>query len=222
VGAGHVLTTHAVNRAAGGSAVIGTGTGDPLLRQRILTVTRGAGRAAAGARSRVISGTIGASGRRHDRAQRAAGRLAWLRSSAGTSCRAGAVPSRPASRPRASDCFSGCVELAALSWWLLAASLTPVCVKCHHASCVIRLPPTAAAWGMGTRAGQAAGAGQPEAGSLRPGHASRAAPPTRSAAITLAACHGRGPGTARGSVTRKAPRGCCRTPWLSARITQHA
>jgi len=98
VGAGHVLTTHAVNRAAGGSAVIGTGTGDPLLRQRILTVSRGVGRAAAGARSRVISGTIGASGRRHDRAQRAAGRLAWLRSSAGTSCRAGAVP-RPVSQP---------------------------------------------------------------------------------------------------------------------------
>ena len=32
----------------------------------------------------------------------------------------------------------GCGELAALSsWWLLAASLAPVCVKCHHAGCVI-------------------------------------------------------------------------------------
>jgi hypothetical protein len=25
----------------------------------------------------------------------------------------------------------------ATSWWLLAASLAPVCVKCHHAGCVI-------------------------------------------------------------------------------------
>jgi len=25
----------------------------------------------------------------------------------------------------------------ATSWWLLAASLAPVCVTCHHASCVI-------------------------------------------------------------------------------------
>jgi hypothetical protein len=34
------------------------------------------------------------------------------------------------------------------------------------------------------------------------------------------------PGHSRGSVTRKAPggpyRGCCRAPWPSARITQHA
>jgi len=79
VGAGHVLTTHAVNRAAGGSAVIGTGTGDPLLRQRILTVSRGVGRAAAGARSGVIFGTIGASGRRHDSLPCPGG--CWLRAS---------------------------------------------------------------------------------------------------------------------------------------------
>jgi len=25
----------------------------------------------------------------------------------------------------------------AASWWLLAVSLAPVCVRCHHAGCVI-------------------------------------------------------------------------------------
>jgi hypothetical protein len=44
VGTGHVLTTHAVNRPAGGSTVIGTCTGAPLLLKRILTASRGAGR----------------------------------------------------------------------------------------------------------------------------------------------------------------------------------
>ena len=29
-------------------------------------------------------------------------------------------------------------------------------------------------------------------------------------------------GALPGSVTRQAPGGCCRAPWLSARITQHA
>src|SRR5690242_1120013 len=75
-----------------------------------------------------------------------------------------------------------CVGLAALSWWLLAASLAPVCVKCHHAGCVIPLPPPAAAREMGD-AGGTGGTGQPEAGSLRPGHASRAAPPSHQGSV---------------------------------------
>src|SRR5215510_3391322 len=39
-GTGHVLTTHAVNRPAGGSTVTGTCTGDLLLPKRILTEPR--------------------------------------------------------------------------------------------------------------------------------------------------------------------------------------
>ena len=53
--------------------------------------------------------------------------------------RAGPVPCR-AGQPAVlgpRTAFPGCVELAALSWWLLAASLAPVCVRCHHAGCVI-------------------------------------------------------------------------------------
>jgi len=56
--------------------------------------------------------------------------------------------------------------------------------------------------GDGGVGGTCGGAGQPEAGSLRPGHASGAAPPSRSAcrsaAITWAAGHGHGPGHCRG------------------------
>jgi hypothetical protein len=43
VGTGHVLTTHAVNRPADGSTVLGPAW-VPLLLKRILTASRGAGR----------------------------------------------------------------------------------------------------------------------------------------------------------------------------------
>jgi hypothetical protein len=80
-----------------------------------------------------------------------------------------------------------CVEFAAL---LVAAGPKPRAGlgECHHASCVIPLPPVAAVRGSGRGRG-GGGSGAPEAGSIRPGQASRAAPPprwsiSRSAAIS--------------------------------------
>src|SRR6516162_1186281 len=93
--------------------------------------------------------------------------------------RAGPVPRR-AGQPAVlgpRTAFPGCGELAALSWWLLAASLAPVCVKCHHASCVIRLSPTAAGDGDAGEAGGGSGAARSRVASARARIPCRAAHP---------------------------------------------